>query len=102
MIPRLALLAILAFCALANPLLAEVTFAGGDGSSLEKAVLIQGATEATGVPAEYAYLRRHYPGSGVTKQSLLNEKGRIYDALDFVWNGKSQTIYFDITEFFGK
>lgn len=102
MTKRLALLALLATFILTSPLFAEVTLAGGDGSSFEKAILVQGATEATGVPAEYAYLRKHYPGYAVTKQSLLNHKDRMYDALDFTWEGKAYRVYFDITEFFGK
>lgn len=101
MIPRFAILAVLAFLAL-TPLSAEVTLAGGDGSSFEKAILVQGATEATGVPAEYAYLRKRYPGYVFTKQSLLSHKDRLYDALDFTWEGKPHRVYFDITEFFGK
>lgn len=101
MIPRLALLAVLAFFVI-TPLSAEVTLAGGDGSSFEKAILVQGATEATGVPAEYVYLGKHYPGYVFTKQSLLNHKDRLYDALDFTWKGKQRRVYFDITEFFGK
>lgn len=102
MTPRLAFFAVFALFSLASPLSAEVTLAGGDGSSFEKAILVQGATEATGVPAEYAYLRKHYPGYVFTKQSLLNHKDRLYDALDFTWEGKRYTVYFDITEFFGK
>ncbi|GAT34785.1 hypothetical protein TSACC_23219 [Terrimicrobium sacchariphilum] len=101
MMPRLALLAVLALLVV-TPLFAEVTLAGGDGSSFEKAILVQGATEPTGVAAEYAYLDKHYPGYAVTKQSLLNHKDRLYDALDFTWEGKPHRIYFDITEFFGK
>ncbi len=102
MTKHLSLLAFFAVFALSHPLFAEVTLAGGDGSSFEKAILVQGATEATGVPAEYAYLRKHYPGYVFTKQSLLNQNGRIYDALDFTWDGKPHRVYFDITEFFGK
>jgi len=102
MTARLTFLTFLAAFTLASPLFAGVTLAGGDGSSFEKAILVQGATEATGVPAEYAYLRKHYPGYVLAKQSLLNHKDRIYDALDFTWEGKAYRVYFDITEFFGK
>lgn len=99
---RIAFLSLFAFAALVTPLSADVTLAGGDGSSFEKAILVQGATDATGVPAEYEYLRKHYPGYVFAKQSLLNYKDRLYDALDFTWEGKRCTVYFDITEFFGK
>ena len=80
-----------------------VSYAGGDGSSIEKAVVIKGATEETGVDAEYAYLRQHYPGYHLKKQSLQGGGKRSYDVLDFTTaDGKAKLIYFDITEFFGK
>jgi len=80
-----------------------IAFSGGDGSTLEKAVIIKGATEATGVDAEYAYLQKHFPGCRTGSQSLQNVKGKAYDVLEFTpTGGKKQTIYFDITAFFGK
>ena len=89
------------FNALGKP--PKVTFAGGDGSSLEKAIIVKGATEQTGVDAEYAYLAQHYPGYKLGRQSLQHVKGRSYDVLDFTTaDGKKMTIFFDITEFFGK
>ncbi|MEA3212196.1 MAG: hypothetical protein QOE70_5253 [Chthoniobacter sp.] len=80
-----------------------ISFAGGDGSSLEKAVIIKGATtEETGVRAEYEYLAQHYPGYKRGSQSLLNSKGRAFDAIEFTTaDGRTKTIYFDITAFFG-
>ena len=80
-----------------------ITYSGGDGSTLEKAIVIKGATEETGVDAEYAYLRKHYPGYKGGGQSLQNVRGRAYDVLEFTpAGGKKQMIYFDITAFFGK
>ena len=88
------------FDALANP---QITYAGGDGSSLEKAIIIKGATEATGVHAEYEYLAKHYPGYKRGRQSLSSNKGRAYDVLEFTTaDGRKMVIFFDITEFFGK
>ena len=40
----------------------KVSYTGSDGSSFEKAVVIHGANELTGVDAEYDYLAQHYPG----------------------------------------
>ena len=80
-----------------------VSYAGGDGSSIEKAVVIKGATEETGVRAEYAYIEKHYPGYKRGGQSLQSVKGRSYDAIDITTSdGKKKTVYFDITQFFGK
>jgi hypothetical protein len=80
-----------------------ITYSGGDGSSFEKAVIIHGATEQTGVDAEYNYLAKHFPGYHPGKQLLTSHGKRRYDVLQFTTDaGAKMTIYFDITEFFGK
>jgi hypothetical protein len=80
-----------------------VTFAGGDGSSVAEAILVKGATEASGVAAEYQWLRDHLPGCRPERQVLLDVGGRRYDQLDVVMpNGERRSVFFDITEFFGK
>ncbi|HEV7405062.1 MAG TPA: hypothetical protein VGO11_19115 [Chthoniobacteraceae bacterium] len=100
------LLSIFALCCAAQVALAKppaISLAGGDGSSLEKAIVIKGATEETGVHAEYEYLRQHFPGYKRGSQSLQNAKGHAYDVLEFTTaDGMKRTIYFDITAFFGK
>lgn len=98
----------LAFVLLVIPMIAgaapeKVTYTGGDGSSFEKAVVIHGANELTGVDAEYDYLAKRYPGYHRGKQSLSSHGKRRYDILEFTTTGgKKMTTYFDITEFFGK
>jgi hypothetical protein len=80
-----------------------VTFAGGDGSSVAEAILVKGATEVTGIAAEYRWLHDHVPGFRLKQQSLLGVGGRQYDRLDGVMpNGERRSVFFDITEFFGK
>jgi hypothetical protein len=82
---------------------AGISYAGGDGSSIEKAVIIKGATEMTGVHAEYDYIEKHYPGYRRGEQSLQNSKGRAFDVIEFTTaDGKRKTLYFDITAFFGR
>lgn len=82
---------------------AVIHFAGGDGSTPQKAVQILGATESTGIKAEYQWLDAHYPGWKGRDQSLLNQDKRIYDVMDFVMpDGSKRTVYFDITDYFGK
>ena len=101
-LPILAALALSSSLVLAKPP-AAITYSGGDGSTIEKAVIINGGTEETGVHAEYAYIQKHYPGYKRGGQSLLNQQGRDYDAIEFrTADGKKMTIYFDITAFFGK
>lgn len=80
-----------------------ISYAGGDGSSFAKAVVIKGGNEETGVHAEYAYLDRHYPGYQKGSQGVFNKKKRVYDQLEFTTaRGDKKTIYFDITGFYGK
>lgn len=82
---------------------AQATFAGGDGSSIQRAVIFDSATEKTGIRAEYIWLHEHYPGYRPRSQRLRNENGRLYDEMRIITSdGKSQTEFFDITLFFGK
>ena len=81
-----------------------LAYAGGDGSNIEQAVVIKGATdEETGVAAEYAWLRQKYPGYHNGGQSVMGQGGSKYDKIDFTTTeGQKMTAYFDITDFFGK
>ena len=81
----------------------RITFSGGDGSTFGKAVVIHGATEESGVHAEYEYIEKHHPGYHRGEQALRGHQQHMYDVLNFTTaDGKKMTIYFDITEFFGK
>lgn len=80
-----------------------VTFSGGDGSSYEQAVVIKGAkNEEAGVAAEHAWLKQRYPGYVETKQSLMSSNDRDYDLIEIITEQGNKSIYFDITDFFGK
>ena len=80
-----------------------VSFAGGDGSSVEQAVIVNGATEQTGVDAEYAWIAQRYPGYRKDSQTLRGADGKHYDVLEFTTSsGEKKRVYFDITDFFGK
>ena len=82
----------------------EVTYAGGDGSTQEKAVIIKGAKDSTiGIRAEYDWVAKKYPGYQRKGQSLHKVDGKSYDVLEIVTkDGKEVEVYFDITDFFGK
>ena len=83
-------------------------YSGKDGSSLDKAIRIEGArNESEGLAAEYAWLAQEF---GVQEkdwtlvmQSLMHDKGRSYDQMIVkIADGTEKEIYFDITDFFGK
>jgi hypothetical protein len=81
----------------------EFSFEGGDGTTLEKAVVVNAPTERIGVAASYGWIGRHYPGSTAAGQNTVIQNGRFYDAIDVVTGTKERrTFYFDITQFFGK
>jgi hypothetical protein len=81
-----------------------VQFAGGDGSSVESAVVIRGAkNEKDGIAAEHHYLSQHFGSWFLKRQVLVNQKGRVYDQMEITdQNGKQRAVFFDITDFFGK
>jgi hypothetical protein len=81
-----------------------ISYAGGDGSSMEKAIIIQGADDdEDGVEAEYEYLHAHYPGYKRGDQSVEHSNGHSYDILEFTTaDGQTKKVYFDITQFFGR
>ena len=77
--------------------------AARDGSSYEKAIIIEETSETKGVNAEYAWLKQNYPGYKMGSQSLAYKDGKPYDILNFeTADGVKKSIYFDISKFFGK
>lgn len=93
----------------------DVVYAGGDGTSMEKAVVIVGASgEFEGVASEYAWLEIQFGPKNVNWQSpeqgLIAENGRYYDVLNVEFltdvgdyrKGDVAEFYFDITDFYGK
>ncbi len=87
-----------------EPETGEVTYSGGDGSSREQAVVIRGAKgEADGVKAEYTWLRRRFSAHRVLRQAVVSLNGRVYDQMDIATSdGNRQSVFFDITFFYGK
>ena len=84
-----------------------ITFAGGNGTALEMAVVINGAlTRDAGLAAEKYWLERFYPDYTVTRQFLLapnKTKPPYYDllAIKSKPTGFERQLFFDITSFFG-
>ena len=68
-----------------------------DGSSPESAILVASVAE------QYAFLKRHYPRFKLEEQTLQRIDGKPYDVLViFDDSGQKKSIYFDISQFFGK
>jgi hypothetical protein len=74
------------------------------GLTIETAIILEGATnELNGVQAEHAYTNKRSPGWKWRMQSLMNVGDRHYDIIEPVGQkGESKTIYFDISNWFGK
>lgn len=74
-----------------------------DGSSFEKAIMINAKNEQKGIDAEYAYISEHYPGYKLTGQTLVENRKVPYDIIDIVTaGGEAKSLYFNISSFFGK
>ncbi len=74
-----------------------------DGSSFEKAIVIQEKSEMTGVSAEYSWLDKHYQGYQSEGQSLVVHKKIPYDILKVKSpDGTEREVYFDISNYYGK
>ena len=79
-----------------------------DGSSMENAIQILGANNSfEGMQAEYQYLSDKFGVRGtdwnLDMQSLAEDKGKRYDVMMVdLKDGTKLSIYFDITDFFGK
>jgi hypothetical protein len=74
-----------------------------DGSSFDKAIIIDKSNEMDGVAAEYEWLRINYPGYENLGQSLVNNDTKPYDVIKIrTSDGITKSIYFDISKFFGK
>jgi uncharacterized membrane protein YkoI len=71
--------------------------AGSDGASPETAIVV------SSVEAEYKWVQRNCPGYRFLSQSLQEINGTMYDVLELQnRQGEERTVYFDITQFFGK
>jgi hypothetical protein len=80
-----------------------VSYAGGDGSSLEKAIVIKAPDEVAGLNAEQTYISIHYGKYKTVDQGLELKKERRFDIITFkTSDGKKHILYFDITDFYGK
>lgn len=81
-----------------------IQYKGGDGSSIEKAVIILNTkSDVEGVDAEWRYLDSHYKGWHLDEQTLIFEKDGQYDIMTIkLSDGTKKELWFDITNFYGR
>ena len=78
-----------------------VKVSGGNGASIEDAIVISDCNNTIGVEQEYIEVQKRFGNYKLIKQSLLNVGGKMFDLLELDINGKKVDLYFDITSFFG-
>ena len=76
---------------------------GGDGSSIENAIIISDCNNTEGVQQEYVEVEKRFGEYRLIRQVLLEHGDKMYDKLELkLKNGENVDLYFDITHFFGK
>lgn len=82
-------------------------FSGGNGESLETAVVIEADDSFAGIQAEYAYIAsqcgRQQRDWEMDSQSVQFHNGKAHDAVTIVLrNGQVRLFHFEISKLFGK
>lgn len=91
-----------------KPDLSKVKFEGGDGMTIETAVVVKAPNERDGIAAEYLYIGNKYGARNVdwsvVSQSSSSKTNKKYDTICIkLTKGNRQiTLYFDTTAFYGK
>jgi len=82
--------------------LAPTPFAGGDGSSVDQAVVVLAEAEDEGIDLEHHWIFDHYGRFRKIRGGLASADGRHFDVITVELGDHSEkTIYFDITGFYG-
>ena len=89
-----------------TPMRTEQTmlYSGGDGSSCDQAVVINGAKyRETGLMAQRLWLQKRYPGCQTVKEQVVNTNNKRFDQVELTTaDGQNSSVYFDVTEWWGK
>jgi hypothetical protein len=73
------------------------------GLSCNSAIVIDATNQHDGIAKEKAWINENYPGAKEVKQAMTTCNGKPADQLDIeTANGRSVSVYFDISNFFGK
>ena len=85
-----------------------ITYGGGNGLETKEAIIIIGAKdELEGIEAEYVWLEKKFGEQDVKwellDQESIDEGDKKYDILKIKFpDGEERTIWFDITDFYGR
>ena len=80
-----------------------VTYSGGDGSTIEQAVIVKAPNKYTGLRGELYWLKKNRPGWHFERQSVLKGRGKVLDKMIFKTPlGEFKTVFFDVTDFSSK
>ena len=79
-----------------------VSVAGGNGSSIEDAIVISDCNHSEGINQEYLVLKKRLGTYKLIQQTLLEVEGKMYDKMLVETGGEQLEVFFDITAFFGK
>ena len=88
--------------------LPEFRYEGGDGSTVESAVIVRGAqSDLEGTAATFLWMHRHVGAKNdawrLVTHATRREGLRAIDTFDVILrDGTPQSIHFDVTESFGK
>ncbi len=73
--------------------------AAPDGSSFDRAIVIDGAMLGFAAIVEHEYLREHYPSYKVQKQAIRQHAGRSFDVVEFTTvDGGTKKLYFALSQ----
>ena len=75
---------------------------GGDGSSIENAIIISDCNISDGIRQEYIEVQKRFGNYKLIQQNLLNIESQMYDKLELEIEGERVEVFFNITDFFGK
>lgn len=84
----------------------QIVFQGGDGGSIDDAVVIIGVSKQDeGLEAEYGFISKKYGLKGkdwrVVGQTIVKENKKIYDMIEFeiISSSERRIYYFDVSAF---
>ncbi len=82
----------------------NVSFEGGNGATIETAIIITGAKNTQeGIEAEAKWVKKVHRTWVKKEQALLMANGKHYDKIQYSTPaGETKSLYFDISSFFGK
>ena len=99
----LAIAAVVICSAIAHAKSSAVSLSGGDGSSFAKAIVVKASTDHAGVNAQHDYIAKHFGKWRYMGVKTVEHNKRVFDIMSFTTiDGKKHTLYFDITDYYGK